>query len=218
MGFFGDFFLGTEDKPQQNVIQKTTFDEYPEQAGIRQSVQDYWQGIMSGQEPSGFGGFATNINELENRNIERDFLGDPGNRSNSILNQYQQLGAQTGVGPKSTFAQVGKGLSEMEARKIAARAAIEKARLNFMQQASLAAPQGLLNIPRGPNQQAFPFTIPGQQGSPGYLAESFGALMSNVGPAGFNKALDYAAGILGGESFQGQNAPSKTGFGFPTSA
>jgi hypothetical protein len=173
------FFTGSS-TPGEHGIDTAYLDDYADYQGIRDQVRDYSMNIMGGQEPEGFANFASSIYNDEAQNLDRDYYGDPGNRSNSAFGLAAQQGAALGTGPKSTVAFQGKAFNELEARKIAARAAIQKARLAFMQQASLQAPQNLLGLAQGPRAVSSPYNIQ-PTSTPGFLSEVGSGLGKGLG-------------------------------------
>lgn len=165
----GDFLFGSEGTPGEHGIDYLKLDEYDDYPGIREDLNQYYGGILEGKEPGFFEDYIPGIQKQEEQALDRYYLGDPGDRGNSAMGLAGQIGAQTGVGPKATFAQQGKVGNELAAKKTAARAAWDKYRVGWMGDAQFQATAGLQNQPRTPSFVASGYNIDPGAGSEGFL-------------------------------------------------
>lgn len=182
---FGDFFLGSEGTAGEHGIDTTYYDDYADYQGIRGSVNDYWSGIMQGEEPEWMRKYLPSVLQEQYADLNRTYLGDPGDRGNSAMGIAEQVGAQTGIGPKSTVAQTGKVNYELAAKKAAANAAMQKYRATFMGNAANqgASPQGLMGLPQGQRVFSSGYNIQPQAGTEGFLSKAGGAVAQGAGMA-----------------------------------
>jgi hypothetical protein len=168
MGFM-DFFMGSEGTPGEHGIDVFYPEEYDDYADIRKDLVNYYGGVMQGQEPAFFQSYLPGIEQQQEEALNRYYLGDPGYRGTSAMGLAEQRGAKLGVGPKATAAMGQKVDFELAAKKAAAKAAMDKYRLNWMGNAQWKATEGLQGLPRTPEYYASGYEIQPGQGSQGLL-------------------------------------------------
>ena len=218
MGWAEDFFMGTEGTPGEHGIDVAYIDDYADYQGIRNQLKDYWQGLMSFQEPEMFQRYTDRILDNQYSNLDRIYLGDPGNRSQSAMGLAAQAGAMTGVGPKATLANTQKVNYELAAKKAAAQQAIDNYRMRWMGDSANQAAMGMAKLPQGQRFYAEGYNIQPTAGTPGFLSKAADAALSagmayatggmsevakagKQGFGGFNQAgWDNVASMFGGRS------------------
>lgn len=176
---FSDFFLGSQGTPGEHGIDYAA--DYEDYQGIRDSLNNYWQGLLGGQEPSWLTNYSNQILESQLAGLNRDYYGDPGNRSGSAFGNAMEVGAQTGVGPKAATANANKVNWDLMAKKAAAREAMNKYRMSWMGGAVNQAGSNMLGLPQG--QRAFQYNVQPTAGTPGFLQYAAQGLGQGIGGA-----------------------------------
>jgi len=211
MGFMGDFFMGTEGTPGEHGIDVAYLDDYGDYEGMRDQMNDYWSGAMNFQESDAMKNFSSGILDEQYGALDRNYLGDPGNRGNSAMGLAGQIGAQAGLGPKATVAQQGKVNYELQAKKAAAKAAMDKYRMEYMGQSAMRAPEGMSRLPQGQKTATSSYNVAPTEGQPGWLKEQFGNLMSYAGVPSPTDVADIAGTFFRGKQGTGTGADVTSG-------
>ena len=216
---FGDFFLGSEGTPGEHGIDVAYIDEYDDAAAMRNNLVNYWQNMMSGnaQLPQGLQDYSNQILDYQMSNLNRSYMGDPGNRSGSAFGRAMEMGAQTGIGDKATMAQGQKVNYELEAKKAAAREAMNKYRMSWLGGQAANAPgqmQQLYMGARNPTYAASAYNIQPQAGTEGFLSKAGGALATAAGTALGGPIGGTMAGSLS-SMFGNPSMPTYTSGGTP---
>ena len=163
MGFFKDFFMGTDATPAEHGIDVQYIDDYADYAGIRKGLIDYWQGALQGDVPEWLTKYSDELLRGNMRGINEDYLGLPGDRSNSQLGLAGQVDASRGTGKATT---TNRTIQQMMSKKSAAREASAGYRLGSMGQIVSEANKGMLELPQGQRYASSRFTTPGDPGTP----------------------------------------------------
>lgn len=209
MAGIGDFFFGSEGTPGEHGIDISYIDEYDDYAGIRGDLIDYYSGILQGREPQFFQEYLPQIEQQQEQALNRYYLGDPGNRQTSAMGLAGQTGSMAGVGPKGTVAQQGKVNYELQAKKAAAKAAMNKYRADWMGQAQFKSTEGLQRLPRNPAYESASYQIQPQAGTEGFLSKFAGTVGSQFAGGVMDNAFSEG-GWFGG---LGKNATGNTNLG-----
>ena len=188
-----DFLFGGKGQAGEAGLLSERLAGYGDEEALRMKVNDYWSSIMQGDQPDWMKRYLPQIQQESDQAINREYLGEGNRRSNSAMGLAGQIGAQTGVGPKATIAQQGKVNYELQAKKAAAKAAMDKYRMNFMGQNAMTAPQGMALLPQGQRTFSSAYNVAPTQGSQGFLKEAFGQVMN----AGLSAATGGLTSMLG---------------------
>jgi len=210
----GEFFFGSEGQPGEHGIDTYIHPEYDDYQGIRNQMRDYYSGVLQGQVPEQFSNYLDTALQGDEAAFDRYYLGDPGNRSNSRMGLAGQIGAQTGAGPKATFAQQGKVGDELAAKKAAARSMMSKYKADWLGKGQWQATQGLRNMRRGPEVTTSGYQINPTAGSPGFLQNFAKGVGSGLGGGIGGIASSWIGDFLGGGGgVQGGVQPTPEQFG-----
>jgi len=191
---FGDFLFGSEGTPGEHGIDVAYIDDYGDYAGMRQQMGDYYSGIMQGEEPAWMKNYLPGIEQAQNQALDRAYLGEGNNMSNSAMSLAGASGAATGVGPKATMAYQGKVGQDLAAKKAEAKMQMDQLRANWMGNNSMAAAQGMNAMPQGQRYSAQGYNIQPGAGSEGFLSKAAGMAMS----AGMNAMFPGSGALMGG--------------------
>jgi hypothetical protein len=196
------FWTGTEGTPGAHGTDTAYLDDYKDYKGIRDQQIDYWGGAMNWDESEASKNFASSILENDYSQLEAEYLGQPGNRGNSYMGLAEQMDAQGGV--DKSFSNSRDASQQLMLKKQAARAAMNKYRMEYMGESAMRAPEGMNDMAQGPRGEAFPWqtdAVPGQQG---FLQKSAGKLMDSAidvgktwATGGMNKIGDMASSWMG---------------------
>lgn len=203
MGFFSgisDALFGSKGSPGQHGIDIVYPDEYDDYLGLRSNLINYYQGILQGQEPAFFSSYLPRIEEQQEQALNRYYLGEGAHRGSSAMGLAEQIGASKGIGAPATVSAQNRVANELSAKKAAARAAMDKYRLNWMGNAQNMAQQGLQNLPRAKDYYASGYNIQPTQGGPGFLQGALEA-WGGAGFPGMGSLGKMFGGGGGGGSF-----------------
>ena len=193
---FGDFLFGSEGTPGEHGIDVAYIDDYGDYAGMRQQMGDYYSGIMQGEEPAWMKNYLPGIEQAQNQALDRAYLGEGNNMSNSAMSLAGASGAATGVGPKATMAYQGKVGQDLAAKKAEAKMQMDQLRANWMGNNSMAAAQGMNAMPQGQRYSAQGYNIQPGAGSEGFLSKAAGMAMSSMMPG--MGGMGGLGGMMGG--------------------
>jgi hypothetical protein len=174
---FGDFLFGSEGTPGEHGIDTVYYDDYDDYAGIRKSMVDYWSGIMAGQEPEWLTRYSDQLLRGQLRDINRDYLGVEGDRTDSALGLGAQIDASMGTGKATN---INRTVQDMMAKRQAARQASASYRQSYMGNAANVAGKNLLGLPQGQRAYSSGYNIQPTAGTEGFLSKAGGAALGAV--------------------------------------
>ena len=185
MGAFGDFMMGTEGTPEryewlENRQYDWTEDAYNQIAQNALAQQDR---VNQGQFSEWYGALRPQLRQGLDQGLQNTYFGAPGERQGTIQ-AAQQVGAQTGVGPKATHAQVNKQLYNYGQQSSAIDQYLAQLDYQTQQQDVDRYFNQIQSLPQGPQGQFGHFA--GTPGTTGFLQESAGKLV--------DAGLAYATG------------------------
>lgn len=160
--------------------------------------------IRSGQAPSYWAGLESSIRDQQQGDLDRNYFGRPGERGGSMMDNYMSLGAQTGIGPRGTQAQVTKGLRDYSQERSTIENYISQLRAGEMQNAYNTIPGGINNLSQGPQGQWDIWDSAGTEGSnPGGDLLGLGMQYGSNPFSGFSQGNVAGTGMFGSK-FGGQ--------------
>jgi hypothetical protein len=197
LGAFG----GKKGKGATRVNQWLENPAYSWTEGLREDQAGFYGDelarIREGRAPSYWDSLEGSLRDQQQSDLEARYFGFEGDRGGSIMDVMQSAGAQSGIGPRGTNANVTKGLRDYSRERQSIENYITQLRAQEMQNAYNTIPTGINSLAPGPEGQWDSYTMPGTPGSnPG------GALLGS------------AIGSMGSlPSFS--TAPSKAGYAVP---
>jgi hypothetical protein len=209
MGGFGDFMMGTEGTPGEHGIDVAYIDDYEDYQGYRDVVGGWTKGVLSGAK-EGQGAFMNEylpgIQKQQEEAIQRYYMGEGNNRSNSVMGLAGQTGAATGVGPKATMAYQGKVGQDMGAKLTESKAAIDRYKANWMGEANFKSLDTINDMKQGQRYHAAAYNIEPTAGTEGFLSKAVSGLagaglsvatggMSNMMTAGMTSMFPSSAAV-----------------------
>ena len=200
MGMFG----GSEGTEAQRVNQWLEDPSYSWTEGLREDQAGFYGDelarIREGRAPSYWDSLEGSIRDQQQSDLGDRYFGQEGNRGGSIMDSMMSMGAQTGIGPRGTSANVTKGLKDFSRERQSIENYISQMRAGEMQNAYNTIPGGINSLASGPEGQWDSYTIPGQAGTnPGgdLLQAGIGSLGQLPSIGGAN-STGYAIPGMGG--------------------
>jgi len=133
--------------------------DYEGFAGERNAQSQYAQNMMQrnqqGMVTQGFQDYLDPIMQNRRRQLQENFFGRPGDRSESVYGAAQQMGAMGGVGPKALMAQGRKASQDYAGQAANIEEYMNQIQMQQFQQEQKLAPQILQGLPQGPRYQGF---------------------------------------------------------------
>ena len=195
----GEYFMGTEGTPGEHGIDTAYFDDYGDYQGMRDQMNDYWTGAMNFEESPGMKAYSEGILENDYASLDREYMGDPGDRSGSMFGNAMEAGSISGLGGERNTGEFNKVNYELQAKKAAAKAAMNKYRMDYMGEAAMRAPEGMAKLPQGQRGEMFPYKVDPVAGETGWLGEQFDKGMSWFGTQSPTDVADIAGTFFRGK-------------------
>ena len=208
-GWFGDGGGGG-----QHGIDMMMVPDYEDYAGIRSDLIDYYGRAMNREEAPGMEQYYNDLYSEHSRNVNREFLGDPGNRGNSAAGMAMQAGAMGGVGPKAMMSNIGRVGNEAASKKTAFDALLKKLRTENLEKGAWAGAQGMSQLPQGQRYIGGQYSGGGGQQNTGMgdAMQFLGSYMGSQAPGGTpNYNQPWTSGAPGqqpGQAWGGYQSPT----------
>jgi len=200
MGGFG----GKEGTPAKRVNQWLEDPSYSWTEPLREDQAGFYgdelSRIREGRAPSYWDSLEGSIRDQQQGDLQQRYFGREGERGGSIMDTMMSAGAQTGIGPRGTQANVTKGLKDYSKERQTIENYITQLRAQEMQNAYNTIPTGINNLASGPEGMWDNYTMPGTAGTnPGgdLLQAGIGSLGSLPSIGGANRT-GYAVPGIGG--------------------
>ena len=165
MGAFG----GSEGTEAQRVNQWLEDPSYSWTEGLREDQAGFYGDelarIREGRAPSYWDSLEGSIRGQQQSDLQQRYFGREGERGGSIMDTMMSMGAQTGIGPRGTSANVTKGLKDFSKERQTIENYITQLRAQEMQNAYNTIPGGINQLASGPEGMWDNYTIPGQAGT-----------------------------------------------------
>jgi len=191
-GGFMDMLFGSS-SPGEHGIDTVYHPDYQNFLQGQQAVTDANINALQGNAAAPWEDQYAQLQQMGEEDLNRYYLGNPGDASNSALGLAQQQDAIKGTGRGSATQSVNtnKAINEMAAKKAALSQMFAKNKLDFGQQAYLGASDALNQLTQGPRQTSVGYSFNPQASDGGLVGNLLG------GPAG-GALMSKGLSMLGG--------------------
>jgi len=178
-----DMFFGGGDQgtPGRTGAQYLTAPQYSFTEPRLQLTSDYitqnLQRLQEGKYPVYYEQAKPQLREAMSRELQETYYGVPGERT-GIAGRAREAGAALGLGAAPTFRQEEKVYREYARKENEIDEYLTQIGVQLMGQAEQTALDASIRLPKGPDAQAFSYSIPAQEG--GSKAKALGNLLSSL--------------------------------------